>query len=62
MLLRAGKAKAILSGRNYVIPDDIQSLAVSVIAHRLVPRSGTGNRSASELIVQDIVQQIEVPV
>lgn len=62
MLLRAGKARAILSGRNYVIPDDIQSLAVSVVAHRLVPRSGTGNRSAAELIVQDIVQQIEVPV
>jgi MoxR-like ATPase len=36
-LLRASRARAALSGRNYVIPDDVQSLAVPVFAHRLLP-------------------------
>jgi len=38
-LLRASRARAALHGRNYVIPDDVQSLAVPVFAHRLLPTS-----------------------
>jgi MoxR-like ATPase len=36
-LLRASRAWAALDGRNYVIPDDVQALAVPVLAHRLLP-------------------------
>jgi len=36
MLLRAAKARALLEGRNHAIPDDVQSLAPSVLAHRIV--------------------------
>ncbi len=36
-LLRASRGRAALDGRNYVIPDDVQSLAVPVFAHRLLP-------------------------
>jgi MoxR-like ATPase len=36
-LLRASRARAAMSGRDYVIPDDIQALAVPVLAHRLMP-------------------------
>ena len=36
MLLRAAKARAMLYGRGHVEPDDVQALAVPVLAHRLV--------------------------
>ena len=36
MLLRAAKAKALLAGRDHVLPDDVQALAQIVLAHRLV--------------------------
>ncbi|MEH0110299.1 AAA family ATPase [Tersicoccus sp. MR15.9] len=36
-LLRASKAEAALSGRDYVLPDDVARLAPTVLAHRLVP-------------------------
>ena len=35
-LVRAAKASAALSGRDYVIPDDVQGLAVEVLAHRML--------------------------
>ena len=36
-LMRAARAQAALAGRDYVLPDDVQALAVSVLAHRLLP-------------------------
>ena len=36
-LLRASRAWAALDGRDYVIPDDVQALAMPVLAHRLLP-------------------------
>jgi MoxR-like ATPase len=36
MLLRAAKAKAMLEGRDHAIPDDVQALARSVLAHRIL--------------------------
>jgi MoxR-like ATPase len=35
-LVRAARAHAALNGRDYVIPDDLQLLAVPVLAHRLI--------------------------
>jgi MoxR-like ATPase len=36
MLLRAAKARALLQGRDHALPDDVQALALPVLAHRLV--------------------------
>jgi MoxR-like ATPase len=36
-LLRVSRAWAALDGRDYVIPDDVQTLAIPVLAHRLLP-------------------------
>jgi len=36
MLLRAAKARALLLGRDHVLPDDVQGLAMMVLAHRIV--------------------------
>ena len=35
-LLRAARARAAVSGRGYVVPDDVRELAVPVLAHRLI--------------------------
>src|SRR5256714_588818 len=36
MLLRAAKARALLRGRDHVLPDDVQALAGIVLSHRIV--------------------------
>jgi MoxR-like ATPase len=36
MLLRAAKARALLQGRDHVLPDDVQALAAVVLSHRIV--------------------------
>ena len=36
-LVRAAKAHAAMTGRDYVVPDDVSTLAVPVLAHRLLP-------------------------
>ena len=38
LLFRAAKARAALEGRDHALPDDVQVLAPSVLAHRLPPR------------------------
>ena len=37
-LLRAAKAIALLAGRDFVLPDDVDELASDVLAHRLILR------------------------
>ncbi|EWT04448.1 ATPase [Intrasporangium chromatireducens Q5-1] len=61
-LLRASRAHAALEGRDHVIPDDVQSLAVAVLSHRLMPSSETqlARRTTSE-VVTDLVRQTPVP-
>ncbi|MHB1009381.1 MAG: AAA family ATPase [Propionibacteriaceae bacterium] len=61
-LLRAGRAKAALSGRDYVLPDDIADLAVSVLAHRTLPSTEAqlSRRSVGEIITK-AVQSVPVP-
>jgi MoxR-like ATPase len=41
-VLRAARARALLGGRDYVAPDDIQYVLPQTIAHRLVPIAGAG--------------------
>jgi MoxR-like ATPase len=54
LLLRAAKARALIDGRDHVLPDDVQALADSVLTHRimLVPEAAGVERSA---IVSDAV-------
>ncbi|GAA1920161.1 MoxR family ATPase [Streptomyces sodiiphilus] len=61
-LLRASKAAAALAGRAYVLPDDVQRLAVPVLAHRLLPTAQAQlNRHTTEHFVLEIVQRTPVP-
>lgn len=45
-LVRAAKARAALDGRDFVLPDDINALAVPVLAHRLVAMRQSGGSQA----------------
>jgi MoxR-like ATPase len=47
-LLRAAQARAVLDGRDYVVPDDIQTEAPVVLPHRI--RTDSSDRSAEELV------------
>ena len=53
-LVRACRAFAALDGRDYVIPDDVQALAVPVLAHRLLPAAH------AEEVLADLVDQLPV--
>lgn len=57
MLLRAAKAKAMVQGRDHALPDDVQSLAEAVLAHRLVlaPESPRG---AARDVVADAISSV----
>jgi MoxR-like ATPase len=67
-LIRAAKAQAALHGREYVLPDDIDSLAVAVLGHRLLPTSRAlghhhqDSRPLLEEVVARIVAATPVPV
>ena len=65
-LRKAARAMALVMGRDYCIPDDVKSLAVPVLSHRVIvnTRGGAyGRRSEdTEDIIRDIVETIEVPV
>ena len=62
MLVRAAQARAVLNGRCFVMPDDVQAIAVAVIAHRVVMRSVTAKSEEMDLVIRDLVSQVEVPV
>lgn len=49
-LLRATRALALLSGRDFAIVEDVRALAVPVLAHRVVPRAESGAEAAAAVI------------
>lgn len=61
-LVRAAKAHAALSGRDYVLPDDVSVLAERVLAHRLLPsvEASMGGRTTAEILGR-ILAGVAVP-
>ena len=59
-LLHAAKAKALLKGRDFVLPDDIKALAPSVLAHRLLltPESELEGAHA-ETVIHEALDQVQ---
>jgi len=62
-LLRVAKARALVSGRDYVEPDDIKAVAPTVLAHRLIlaPEARSSGLDAEDL-VRSILERTPVPV
>ena len=61
-LLRAARAQAALSGREYVLPDDVSSLAGAVLSHRVLPSTEAqlARRSVPEIVAK-VVRSVPVP-
>ncbi len=61
-LRRTAQANAALDGRDYCVPDDVKRVAVSVLAHRVVPRQvrGTDGRDA-EALIHEVLETTRVP-
>jgi len=61
-LMRASQALALYMGRDYVVPDDVKSLVVPVLAHRMILRQEARIRKiTSESILSDLLKNIRVP-
>jgi MoxR-like ATPase len=62
-LLRAAKAAAAMAGRDFVLPDDVQRLAVPVLAHRIIvsPAASVAGRTA-ETVIATVLARTPIPL
>ena len=61
-LFRAAQAKAMLAGRDYVLPDDIKGLAEPVLAHRLIINPSARIKNVDPgLVIREVLDSIPVP-
>ena len=58
-LLRAARAQALLAGRDYVAPDDVQAILPQSVAHRLTPVSGAGRGAVEQ--VRAMIEAVPLP-
>lgn len=62
-LLKASKAKAFFKNRAYIIPDDVKSMVVPILSHRILPSSEARiERKSNQEILEDILKNIFIPV
>ena len=61
-LTRIGQAKALLSGRDYVVPEDLKAFAHEVLRHRIMLTfEALADGVVSDQIVDKIVETVPVP-
>jgi len=62
-LLRAAQGCAVLSGRDYVLPDDVKYMSLHVLSHRLVltPEARMKRQSAQDILL-GLLSRVPVPV
>jgi MoxR-like ATPase len=58
-VVRAARAQAMLSGRDYIAPDDVQSILPQTIAHRLVPAGDAGRGPVEQ--VRAMMEAVPLP-
>ncbi len=58
-VVRAAKAQALLSGRDYVAPDDVQAIMPQTVAHRLIPVGDAGRGPVEQ--VRAMVEAVALP-
>ncbi|GIV07569.1 MAG: hypothetical protein KatS3mg017_0771 [Fimbriimonadales bacterium] len=61
-LMLGAQAHALLANRSYVTPDDVQQMAIPVLAHRLMMRSDGSGSTRAETVIREILSQIPVPI
>lgn len=60
-LVGLARARALMGGRAYVVPDDVQTMAVAALAHRVVPTDGDGSTTAGRALVEQCLAQVRPP-
>jgi len=60
-LLRAAQARAVLSSRGYVVPDDVKAVAVTCLAHRLLTVEGDDSIGQAVAIVRQLLEATPAP-
>ncbi len=63
-LARAAQARALVDGRKYCLPDDVKTLAIPVLAHRVICRARLADpeQRTSEAVIAEILERTAVPV
>ncbi len=62
-LMRAAQALAALSGRTYILPDDVKHLVMPVLSHRLILKEAERLRGTdTQQVIEEIVSRTAVPV
>ncbi|MBQ8922431.1 MAG: MoxR family ATPase [Oscillospiraceae bacterium] len=62
-LYKAAKANAFLAGRDFVLPDDVKSMAESVLAHRLIlSPKGKSQLGDARDVIRDVLNALPVPM
>ncbi len=62
-LLKAGRARAAMSGRSLVLPDDIKAMAIPCLAHRIILVPDQWVRGVKpEQVVAEVLQEVPAPV
>ena len=62
-LYKASQAYALMSGRDFVIPDDVKLLSEPVLAHRIILSSNASLRGITQQsVIQDVLETISVPI
>ena len=61
-LMRGSQARALMDGRDYVVPDDVKSIAVPVMSHRLILTPAARMREATgDTLVAEVLDATPVP-
>lgn len=62
-LMRGSQALAAIKGRDYVIPEDIKDMAIPVLSHRIILKSGIGAfENKSSAIIEEILNTVNTPL
>ena len=62
-LFRAARAYAAISGRDYVLPDDVKAMAPHVLPHRIILSTQTRLRGREvEDLITDVIERVPVPI
>ena len=61
-LFRAAQALALCEGRDFAIPDDVQRMAVPVLAHRIALRRGQGGSDSARHAMARVLESLPVPL
>ena len=61
-LLKLARANAALSGRDYVLPDDVKANCAEALAHRIIPKAASWVRGFDPVsVIEEILRRVPVP-